>query len=73
MGAEASGTDEEYFHLSGVVAFALQKATFEDYVRLRGLKKPGRKWRRHIKDNVKCPVVAIEPDEMVPPVATSTN
>jgi polyphosphate glucokinase len=43
-----------------------KKATFEDYVGLRGLKKYGKKkWRRYVADVVKRLVAAIEPDEVV--------
>ena len=43
-----------------------KKATFEDYVGLRGLKKHGKKkWRRHVADVVKRLIAAIEPDEVV--------
>jgi polyphosphate glucokinase len=43
-----------------------KKATFEDYVGLRGLEKHGKKkWRRHVADVVKRLIAAIEPDEVV--------
>jgi len=43
-----------------------KKATFEDYVGLRGLKKHGRhKWRQHVADVVKQLVAALEPDDIV--------
>jgi len=43
-----------------------QKATFEDYVGIRGLEKYGKKrWRRYVADVVQRLVVAIEPDEVV--------
>ncbi len=43
-----------------------KKATFEDYVGLRGLEKYGKKkWRRHVADVVERLVAAIEPDEVV--------
>jgi polyphosphate glucokinase len=43
-----------------------KKATFEDYVGLRGLEKYGKKkWRRYVADAVKRLVAAIEPDEVV--------
>jgi len=43
-----------------------QKATFEDYVGLRGLKKHGQhKWRQHVADVVKQLVAALEPDDVV--------
>jgi polyphosphate glucokinase len=43
-----------------------KKATFEDYVGLRGLEKHGkRKWRRHVEDVVERLIAAIEPDEVV--------
>jgi len=43
-----------------------RKATFEDYVGIRGLEKYGKKkWRRHVADAVKRLVAAIEPDEVV--------
>jgi len=43
-----------------------KKATFEDYVGVRGLEKYGKKtWRRYVADVVKRLVAAIEPDEVV--------
>ena len=43
-----------------------KKATFEDYVGIRGLEKYGKKkWRRHVADVVKRLIGAIEPDEVV--------
>jgi polyphosphate glucokinase len=43
-----------------------KKATFEDYVGIRGLEKHGRKkWRRHVADVVKRLIAAIEPDDVV--------
>src|SRR5438093_2157134 len=43
-----------------------QKATFEDYVGIRGLEKYGKKkWRRYVADVVKRLVAAIEPDQVV--------
>lgn len=43
-----------------------KKATFEDYVGLRGLVKHGKKkWRRHVADVVARLIAAIEPDEVV--------
>src|ERR1051325_6616274 len=43
-----------------------KKATFEDYVGIRGLQKYGKKkWRSHVADVVKRLVAAIEPDEVV--------
>jgi polyphosphate glucokinase len=43
-----------------------KKATFEDYVGLRGLEKHGKKkWRRHVADVVERLIAAIEPDEVV--------
>lgn len=43
-----------------------KKATFEDYVGLRGLKRHGvRKWRRYVEDVVKRFVAALEPDDVV--------
>src|SRR5216117_1880758 len=43
-----------------------KKATFEDYVGIRGLEKYGKKkWRRYVVDVVKRLVAAIEPDEVV--------
>jgi polyphosphate glucokinase len=43
-----------------------KKATYEDYVGLRGLVKHGaHKWRRHVADVVKLLVTALEPDDVV--------
>jgi len=43
-----------------------KKATFEDYVGLRGLEKYGKKkWRSYVSDVVERLVAAIEPDEVV--------
>jgi polyphosphate glucokinase len=43
-----------------------KKATFEDYVGLRGLEKHGQqKWRRHVVDVVQRFVAALEPDDVV--------
>jgi polyphosphate glucokinase len=43
-----------------------KKATFEDYVGIRGFEKYGKKkWRRHVADVVKRLVAAIEPDDVV--------
>jgi len=43
-----------------------KKATYEDYVGLRGLEKHGvAKWRRHVADVVKLLVAALEPDDVV--------
>jgi len=43
-----------------------KKATFEDYLGIRGLKKFGKKkWRRFVTDAVKRLVAALEPDEVV--------
>jgi myo-inositol catabolism protein IolC/predicted NBD/HSP70 family sugar kinase len=43
-----------------------KKATFEDYVGLRGLKKRGKKkWRRDVADVVERLIAALEPDEVV--------
>ena len=43
-----------------------KKATFEDYVGIRGLKKYGKKkWRRFVTDVVKRLVAALEPDYVV--------
>lgn len=43
-----------------------KKATYEDYVGLRGLVKHGaHKWRRHVADVVKLLVAALEPDDVV--------
>ena len=43
-----------------------KKATFEDYVGIRGLKKCGKKkWRRLVADVVKQLVAALRPDEVV--------
>jgi polyphosphate glucokinase len=43
-----------------------KKATFEDYLGIRGLEKFGKKkWRRFVTDAVKRLVAALEPDEVV--------
>lgn len=43
-----------------------KKATYEDYVGLRGLEKFGKKkWRQHVADVVKLLIAALEPDEVV--------
>jgi len=43
-----------------------KKATYEDYVGLRGLEKRGKKkWRKDVADVVACLVCALEPDEVV--------
>src|SRR5213593_3494191 len=43
-----------------------KKATFEDYVGVRGLEKYGKKkWRSYVADVVERLVAAIEPDEVV--------
>ena len=43
-----------------------KKATFEDYVGIRGVKKYGKKkWRRFVTDVVKRLVAALEPDDVV--------
>jgi len=43
-----------------------KKATFEDYVGVRGLEKHGKKkWRRHVADVVERLIAATEPDEVV--------
>ena len=43
-----------------------KKATYEDYVGVRGLEKYGpHKWRRHVADVVKLLVAALEPDDVV--------
>jgi len=43
-----------------------KRATFEDYVGIRGLEKYGkRKWRRYVSDVVKRLVAAIEPEDVV--------
>lgn len=43
-----------------------KKATFEDYVGVRGLKKYGRKqWRRYVSDVVERLVAALEPEDVV--------
>jgi polyphosphate glucokinase len=43
-----------------------KKATFEDYVGVRGLEKHGKKkWRRYVTDVVKRLVAALEPDDVV--------
>jgi len=43
-----------------------RKATFEDYVGIRGLEKHGKKkWRRYVADVVQRLAAALEPDEVV--------
>ena len=43
-----------------------KKATFEDYVGIRGLKKHGRKkWRRFVEDVVERLIAALEPEDVV--------
>jgi polyphosphate glucokinase len=43
-----------------------KKATYEDYVGLRGLEKYGvRKWRRHVTDVVKLLAAALGPEDIV--------
>jgi polyphosphate glucokinase len=43
-----------------------RKATFENYVGIRGLKKYGKKqWRRYVADVVKHLVAALEPEDVV--------
>jgi polyphosphate glucokinase len=43
-----------------------KKATYEDYVGLRGLKKHGKKkWQKYVADVVERLVAALEPDEVV--------
>lgn len=43
-----------------------KKATFEDYVGVRGLEKHGKKkWRRHVADVVERLIAALEPQDVV--------
>ena len=43
-----------------------KKATFEDYLGIRGLKKYGKKkWRRYVADAVERLIAALEPEEVV--------
>jgi polyphosphate glucokinase len=43
-----------------------QKATFEDYIGIRGLEKYGKKkWRRHVTDVVERLITALEPEDVV--------
>lgn len=43
-----------------------KKATYEDYVGLRGLKRYGKKkWRKHVQDVVELLTAALEPDDVV--------
>jgi polyphosphate glucokinase len=43
-----------------------KKATYEDYIGLRGLKKYGEgRWHRHVADVVKQLIAALEPDDIV--------
>ena len=43
-----------------------KRATFEDYVGVRGLEEHRKKkWQRHVADMVKRPIAALEPDEVV--------
>ena len=58
--------------LNGIIApmelghLPYKKATFEDYVGIRGLKKYGKKqWRRFVTDVVKRLAAALEPDDVV--------
>jgi len=58
--------------LNGMVApmelghLPYKKATFEDYVGIRGVKKYGKKkWRRFVTDVVKRLATALEPDDVV--------
>ena len=58
--------------LNGIIApmelghLPYKKATFEDYVGIRGLKKYGKKkWRQFVSDVVKRLVAALEPDDVV--------
>ena len=43
-----------------------KKATYEDYIGLRGIKKYGdKKWRKHVADVVEQLIAALEPDDIV--------
>jgi polyphosphate glucokinase len=43
-----------------------QKATFEDYIGIRGLEKYGEKeWRRYVADAVQRLITALEPEDVV--------
>jgi polyphosphate glucokinase len=43
-----------------------RKATFEDYIGIRGLEKHGKKkWRRYVADAVQRLITALEPEEVV--------
>jgi polyphosphate glucokinase len=43
-----------------------RKATYEDYIGLRGLKRRGwDKWQKHVADVVKQLIAALEPDDVV--------
>ncbi len=43
-----------------------KKATYEDYVGARGLRKHGKKkWRRHVAEVVRCLIAALEPNDVV--------
>ncbi len=43
-----------------------KKATFEDYIGIRGLKKHGKKkWRRYVADAVERLITALEPEDVV--------
>src|SRR5262249_49680016 len=43
-----------------------KKATFEDYIGIRGLKRLGKKrWRKHVADVVARLFAALEPDDVV--------
>lgn len=43
-----------------------KKATYEDYIGLRGLERRGKKkWRRHVADVVARLIAALEPDDVV--------
>jgi polyphosphate glucokinase len=43
-----------------------RKATYEDYVGLRGLEKHGKKkWHKHVADVVECLTTVLEPTDVV--------
>ena len=55
-----------YYRANGTGHLPYKKATYEDYVGVRGLEKWGKKkWWRHIADAVARLVAALEPEDVV--------